>query len=113
MAGSTTGRRELHGDPEDVALLTAVSRGEFATAGFRNRDIRLLLHPQTAVADPVERRLVAARIGYRLRILRAHGLIKKIPRSHRYRLTSKGQLLTAALSATRNATIKQLLRDAA
>ena len=56
---------------------------------------------------------VAARIGYRLRILRAHGLIKKIPRSHRHRLTSKGQLLTAALSATRNATVKQLLRDAA
>jgi hypothetical protein len=27
-------------DPSDLALLAAVSRGEFAPAGFRNRDIR-------------------------------------------------------------------------
>ncbi|MBC8423785.1 hypothetical protein H8E07_06640 [bacterium] len=101
------------GDPEDVALLAAISRGEFATAGFRNRDLRLLLHPQTATADPDQRRRVAARVGRRIRILRAHGLIKKIPKSHRYRLTPKGNLLTAAISATRNATVKQLLREAA
>lgn len=101
------------GDPEDVALLAAISRGEFATAGFRNRDLRLLLHPQTATADPDHRRRVAARVGRRIRILRAHGLIKKVPKSHRYRITPKGHLLTAAISATRNATVKQLLRDAA
>lgn len=101
------------GDPEDVALLEAVSRGEFTTAGFRNRDLRLLLHPETVDAEPVERRRVAARISRRLRLLRAHGLIKKIPRSHRYRLTSKGQQLTAALTAARKATVKQLLREAA
>jgi len=101
------------GDPEDVAFLAAISRGEFATAGFRNRDIRLHLHPETATAEPDERRRVAARVGRRLRILRAHGLIKKIPKSHRYRLTSKGHLLTAAVSATRNATVKQILREAA
>jgi len=31
------------GDPDDLALLAAVARGEFATAGFRNRDLRPLL----------------------------------------------------------------------
>jgi hypothetical protein len=41
-----------------------------------------------------------------------HGLIKKIPRTHRYRLTAKGLLLTAALQATRRANIKDLLKVA-
>jgi hypothetical protein len=40
-------------------------------------------------------------------------VIKKIPNTHRYRLTSSGQLLTAALFATRRANIKQLLANAA
>ncbi|MBM4068779.1 MAG: hypothetical protein FJ271_07520 [Planctomycetes bacterium] len=29
--------------PEDAALLAAVSRGEFAISGFRNRDVRDIL----------------------------------------------------------------------
>jgi len=101
------------GDPSDIALLSAVARGEFTTAGFRNRDIRLLLHPETAKADAATVRRTAARIGRQLRMLRAHGLIVKVPKTHRYRLTPLGNQLTAALTAARNATIKQLLREAA
>ena len=97
------------GDPGDVALLAAISRGEFATAGLRNRDIRLLLHPKSATADPAEVRRVAARVGRQLRMLRAHGIIRKVPKSHRYVLTARGNQLTAAISAARNATIKQLM----
>jgi hypothetical protein len=40
-------------------------------------------------------------------------IIKKIPRTYRYQLTESGRLLTAALRATREANLKQLLRDAA
>jgi hypothetical protein len=97
------------GDPADIELLAAVSRGEFATAGFRNRDIRLLLHPDSAAAPPEEVRRIAAKIGRHLRLLRAHGIIRKIPKSHRYVLTVRGNQITAAISAIRHATIKQLL----
>lgn len=97
------------GDPADLALLAAVSRGEFATAGFRNRDIRLILHHESSKASPDEVRRVAARVGRQLRLLRAHGLIRKVPKSHRYVLTARGNQLTAAISAARNATIKQLM----
>ena len=97
------------GDPADVALLASVARGEFATAGFRNRNIRLLLHPGSATAAPREVRRIAARVGRQLRLLRAHGLIRKVPKSHRYILTARGNQLTAAISAARNATIKQLM----
>jgi hypothetical protein len=33
------------GDPTDLALLATITRGEFAIAGFRYRDLRPLLHP--------------------------------------------------------------------
>jgi hypothetical protein len=99
-------------DATDLALLDAVSRGEFATAGFRNRDIRLLLHGPAANSVPHESRRLSARTSRQLRLLRAHGVIKKIPKTNRYRLTASGQLLTAALQATRRANIKELLRVA-
>jgi hypothetical protein len=40
-------------------------------------------------------------------------LIRKVQKSHRYQLTDKGQLLTAALFAARKACVKQLLAYAA
>lgn len=100
-------------DSDDIALLKAISRGEFATAGFRNRDLRRLLDPTAVNAPPDEVRRRSARISRRLRLLRAHGVIRKVPKTHRYRLTEGGQLLTTALSATRNANIKQLIASAA
>jgi hypothetical protein len=41
-------------------------------------------------------------------MLRAHGLIKKIPRTHRHLLTPQGTTVMAALFAARNATLAQL-----
>jgi len=99
------------GDPADLALLNAISRGEFATAGFRNRDLRPLLYP-TKRADHHTPAL-SAKVSRQLRLLRAHGVIKKIPKTHRYRLTTNGQLLTAALFAVRDSTLQKLVGSAA
>lgn len=101
------------GDPDDVALLAAVARGEFHSTGFRNRDIRALLYAADASDDPRETKRRAARVGRLLRILRAHGLIQKIPKTLRYKLTPKGQKLTAAISAMRSSTLKQIFQEAA
>ncbi len=101
------------GDSHDLALLKAVSRGEFATAGFRNRDLRPLLHPTTDAASTADGRRLAAKITRQLRLLRAHGVVQKIPKTHRYKLTPRGQLLTAALFAVRDATLRQLIGHAA
>jgi hypothetical protein len=100
------------GDPDDLALLQTISRGEFATAGFRNRDLRRLLYSSSRRPSPDELRRLCARISRRLRLLRAHGVIRKIPKTHRYRITERGQLLTAALFAARDANVKQLLAKA-
>jgi hypothetical protein len=98
---------------DDIVLLEAIARGEFATSGFRNRDIRRLLHPTATHAAHRERRRLSAKTSRRFRLLRAHGLIRKVPKTHRYRLTTRGELLTAALFATRGASIEQLLAKAA
>ncbi len=101
------------GDGDDLDILQVISRGEFATAGFRNREVRHLLYPSSFTDPPPDQRRLSAKVTRRLRLLRAHGLIKKVPRTHRYQLTDRGRLLTAALHATRDANIKQLLREAA
>ena len=101
------------GDPGDVALLKAISRGEFATAGVRNRDLQRLLHPVRRDLTSAATKKLSAKIGRQLRLLRAHGIVRKVPKSHRYTLTPKGHLLAAALFAAREATPQQLLREAA
>jgi hypothetical protein len=100
------------GDPDDLALLRAISRGEYATNGFRNRDLRRVLYPARQLTDGDQTRRLSARITRQLRLLRAHGVIKKIPRSHRYRLTRNGHLLTAALFAAREASLQKLVGSA-
>ena len=71
---------------EDGQLLEAVNRGEFAINGMRNRDLRGLLYTKPA-CDEAEDRRRAATTGRKLRLLRAHGLIHKIPKTHRYQLS--------------------------
>jgi hypothetical protein len=51
--------------------------------------------------------------GLRLRLLRARGIIRKIPKTYRYKFSKRGQLLTSALFAVREADINQLLAKAA
>jgi len=93
-------------DPDEVRLLEVISRGEYQIAGFRNRDIRETVYPTTT--DDRQRRRQSAAVSRKLAMLRAHGLIKKIPRTHRYLLTQSGATVMAALLAARNATLAQL-----
>jgi hypothetical protein len=96
---------------EDNRLLLTVSRGEFNLNGFRNRDLQRLLYRGQA-ADAAEGKRRCAAISRKLRMLRAHGLIKKIPHTHRYLLTDYGRVAIAAISAAQNATLAQLSKAA-
>jgi hypothetical protein len=105
----STGRRHRALNPlavDDRRLLEAVSRGEWLVAGFRNRDIRQTLYG--AAPDQATHRRQAARVTRLLGLLRAHGLIKKIPRTHRYLLTTNGTAAIPALLGANNAPLKQL-----
>ena len=87
-------------------------RGEFAINGFRNRDLRPILYGSTTVPKDEEKRRSAS-VSRQLRMLRAHGLIKKVPKSHRYQLTDKGRGVITGILAAREASVGQLTRLAA
>jgi len=89
-----------------------VNRGEFTINGFRNRDLRGLLF-NTDAANPVEAKRQSAAVTRKLRLLRAHGLIQKIPGRHRYKLTLKGQRAITALLSAREASVKLLAKEVA
>jgi hypothetical protein len=101
-------------DAQDTKLLSAVGRGEFAINGFRNRDVReLLLGKDGPKQDAAPRRRRSGQVTRKLRLLRAHGLIKKVPRTHRYLLTDKGRTLVTLLNAAKDADTKRLTAIAA
>ena len=100
---------------KDHALLLALSRGEFALSGIRNANLRALLYPPakaTKTTKPEIRRRSAA-ITRHFALLRAHGLLRKLSRTHRYQLTSKGRRIITALLAACYADVEQLTKIAA
>lgn len=101
------GLRPLSAD--DAALLEFVSRGEFTINGFRNRDVREGLFGHCT--DTSELRRQSGKVTRLLRLLRAHGLIKKVPRTHRYLVTCRGRnIIMPLLQArqTNTATLREL-----
>jgi len=73
------------GDHRAHALLQALLMFRLLPSGFLNRDLRGVLAELLGVDT-----ITAGQMSYDLRRLRAHGLITRIPRSHRYRLTETG-----------------------
>jgi hypothetical protein len=103
--------RALRPFGDDRALLKAVSRGEFALNGFRNRDLRAIFFP--GLANPEDTRRRSAWVSRKLRLLRAHSLITKITGTHRYQLTSLGRKAITALVSALRSTVSQLTPVAA
>lgn len=91
---------------QDQALLQTVSTCGLA-GDFRNRDLAVLLYP---AADHLQ---VSAKVTYRLRLLRAHGLIQRLPNTRRYRITTAGARIIATIFLTQKATANQLAQAAA
>jgi hypothetical protein len=74
-------------DPRVQAVLHALLLFVFLARGFSNKDLREQLAPLLGL-PPSEIR--PGRMTYDLRRLRLHGLIARIPKTHRYRLTPTG-----------------------
>ena len=84
------------GDAKAQAVLNAVLMFVFVARGFTNKELRqqfaILLGKRAEEISP-------GRMSYELRRLRLHGLIERLPETHRYRLTDEG--LRTALFYTR------------
>ena len=97
---------------KDHALLLAVNRGEFLLQGVRNRDLQKLLFTQPPGSEQEQRRR-GAWVSRQLRMLRAHRLIQKVPKTHRYQITESGRTILAAIFAAWTAKVSQLTALAA
>ena len=56
---------------------------------------------------------MAARVSRLIKLLRSHGLIKKVAKENRYTLTTKGQRFASALMSASAVDIKRLTEAAA
>jgi hypothetical protein len=74
----------------DEALFAAALRGEHAIRGFRNGDLAAHLYG-SAAKDNAEKRRRCGRVSRLIGLLRAHGLVRQVPHSHRYHVTPIGQ----------------------
>ena len=96
----------------DIRLFAAVVRGEHAIMGFRNADIRAQLFGE--LRDAKRRRHLSAQVSRILKRLHVHGLIAKIPRSRRWRVSVRGQsAMTMALKYHHEEYAKELVKIAA
>jgi hypothetical protein len=96
-------------NPQDSALFEAVCRGEHLIQGFRNHDIVRRLYPDQAVPNPI-RQQRSRKITRLMRMLWTHGLIAKIPRSRRWRVTPRGRCLMSSTLVLRHVDIPAQLK---
>jgi hypothetical protein len=82
FAGFNPARRE------DIQFFRAVLHGEHQLRGFRNADLRRILHGDDR--DPAQRRRTQAALGRRLKRLHVRGLLAKIPHTRRWQVTPLG-----------------------
>ena len=94
----------------DGALLRLLAQGKYLVEGFRNADVREGLLGTTT--DLAERRRQSAQVTRLLALLRAHGLIVKVPKSHRYQLSASGRRITTALHAAHESDLSRLTEAA-
>lgn len=92
------------GDPHVQGLLSVLVVFRLLPDGFSNKDLREHLAPLLGI-DPAS--MTAGRMTYDLRRLRLHGIVERVPHTHRYRITPFG--LRIAMFFTR--TYSRLLRQ--
>jgi hypothetical protein len=101
--------RALDVTGKDLVLLRAIADPKYNADAITNKHLQAVLSG-TAWANNLEGRKLAARISRQLRLLREHGIIKKLPKQHKYMLTAKGRLLTTSLTQFLGAKVSDLSR---
>lgn len=97
---------------QETALFAAVLHGEHTLHGFTFRDIVRVAGIRLP-SDPKARRRLSSKIYRRFSLLRAHGLIAKVPRSRRWRVALKGHAFMAAALKLKTHDLPICLQDLA
>jgi hypothetical protein len=95
----------------DARWLSTLNDARWTTAGLTNADLRSALYgPLRNVALERKRAGQTTRL---IRLLRAHGILRKVPKAHRYHLTPQGRRALTAILAASQADTDQLTKLAA
>ncbi|HEX9604174.1 MAG TPA: hypothetical protein VF973_10520, partial [Myxococcales bacterium] len=97
---------------EDRTLFEVLLAGEYALHGFTNRDLRSKLG-RTPFPLAKGREKQPGQVTRLLRRLHAHGLIAKVPRSRRWRVSLGGRRLMASAIKLREVAFPKLFAQAA
>ena len=97
---------------KDKELLRVISDPSFDVHAITNMKLQKALK-STAWAKNMSGKQLSGRITRHLRLLRAHGLIRKLPKQRKYALTDEGRKITAALDAALSTSVEGLLSLAA
>lgn len=89
--------------PDDAKFLAAVMDGRHLIDGFTNGSLQQLLYSGEPT-DPVAARRRSNAVGRKLRLLRQHGLIRKVGARRLYRATTRGCQAISLTMALRNNT---------
>lgn len=96
------------GDPRVQALFAVLVMFSLQVRGFTNQEMRPLL-AQLLGLDPAN--YPVGRMTYDLRRLRLHGIIERIPRSHRYQLSPEGLRIALFFSRTHTRLLRPKLAE--
>jgi len=97
---------------QDSKMLEVIGRGELMINGISNRDLRDQLFASEA-SDAKEAKRRSAQISRKIRLLQAHGILRKIQGRNLYRVTDTGRVLLTAFLIARQASVNQLMKKAA
>jgi hypothetical protein len=87
-------------------VFQVVLDGRFLLRGFTNRDLRQALWPKPK--DPLQSRRQSGKTTRLLRLLRAHGLIRKVSQTRYYRVTDRGQKTMSVSLILRSADLTKI-----
>ena len=93
---------------KDELLLDAICDGKFLINGFRNCNIREFLFPNLKTKEETKKH--SDKISRPLRILRTHGVIKKVPEPIVIYLQKKGTKIISALKSINESKVCDLLK---
>jgi hypothetical protein len=97
---------------KDLDLLTAIADPRFTVGGFCNKDLRGLLADNERYVGKTGKQQ-SGMTTRAIRLLRDHGVVRKLPKRRRYRLTTSGRQLVTALQAALAASTEELTAIAA
>lgn len=101
--------RALDPTGKDREILQTISDPAFRISGLTNKMLREKLCESPLLKNKKEKQN-SAKISRYLRMLRLHGILRKLPKQNRYQLTDKGIQIITSLNALLAASTEQLMK---